>query len=141
MNGAALAHGLVLVLALLTGCRSPLSTVCHLPVHRGAVGHVVIFWFKEPGNADARQRVIEASRSFGDIPGVERVEVGEMLPSPRPNVDSSYDVAVVIRFRDGRALLDFQSHPEHQAALNEMMPLVERVVVYDFVIDPGPAQK
>lgn len=101
------------------------------------VGHVVVFWLKEPGDDAARRRIIEASESFRSIPGVIAVEAGERLPSPRANVDKTFDVAVVMWFRDADALEQYQVHPEHQAMLREVGPLVERAVVYDF-LRPGP---
>ena len=112
---------------LVVGCRheGPSDT-------RFALGHVVIFWLKTPGDSDARLRVIRASDDFRSIPGVFRVDAGEMVPTPRPNVDKSYDVAVVIWFTDREALERYQVHPQHKAMLQELGPLIERTVAYDF---------
>jgi hypothetical protein len=129
---------LIIIALLLTG----FSSGC-LPVKEvrprasrqpppGPVGHIVVFWLKQPGDPQARRRVILASLSFHSVPGVVRVEAGDMLASPRPNVDKTYDVVVVMWFRDRQALEEYQVHPQHQAMLEEVGPLVERVVVYDF---------
>ena len=125
MRAAACAVTVVACLGL--GCRTPRA-----PESAPRVGHVVIFWLKQPGDEVARQRVIDASRSFRSISGVFGVEAGAVLPSPRPNVDKSYDVAVVMWFRDRDALEAYQGHPRHQAMLREVGTLVERTVVYDF---------
>ena len=97
-----------------------------------AIGHVVIFWLKEPGNAEDRRQVIEASETFRSVPGVLAVQAGEKIASPRRNVDQSYDVAVLIWFRDRDALERYQTHPTHLAMLTHVGPLVDRTVVYDF---------
>ena len=100
----------------------------------GTVRHVVICWLKEPGDRAARERIIEVSRGFAEIPGVLDVQAGRVLPSDRAIVDSTFDVAIVISFPDARALADYLEHPRHEEALRETLrPLVERIVVYDFV--------
>ncbi|WP_428938398.1 Dabb family protein [Fontivita pretiosa] len=97
------------------------------------VGHVVICWLNQPGDSQARQKLIAASRSFQSIPGVVRVSAGRAIPSTRPVVDSSFDVAVFIYFRDHDALMQYEHHPVHRAAVEQVLkPLVARYVVYDF---------
>lgn len=97
------------------------------------VTHVVLFWLKEPGNEAHRARVVEASRGFATIPGVLDVSVGSVVASDRAIVDDSFDVGLVIRLRDERALADYLVHPRHeQAARDLLLPLAEKVVVYDF---------
>jgi stress responsive alpha/beta barrel protein len=124
---------LVLLATALAGCRS----------HRRAapqaseppqwnLGHVVVFWLKNPGDPEGRRRIIEASNGFRSIPGVLAVQAGEMLPSPLPNVDKSFDVATVIWFKDRAALEAYQTNPKHKAMLAQVGPLVERTTVYDF---------
>src|SRR5690242_13482627 len=70
----------------------------------GPVAHVVVFYLTNPGDADARRRIIETSHTFKDIPGVLSVQAGPAIPSTRPVVDSTYDVAVVLTFVDEPAL-------------------------------------
>lgn len=99
-----------------------------------AVTHVVVCWLKDPGNAVARDRIIEASRSFSAIPGVRSVRAGPVLPSERTIVDDSFDVAIVLSFEDGQALARYLEHPRHAKALREVLqPLVRKVIVYDFL--------
>ena len=102
------------------------------PMQRPGLGHVVIFWFKTPGDPDARRRVIEASDGFRSIPGVVSVDAGERVSTPRPNVDKTYDVAVMIWFKDRDALEAYQIHPKHKAMLAEVGPNVDHTIVYDF---------
>ncbi|HSO06480.1 MAG TPA: Dabb family protein [Pelomicrobium sp.] len=119
----------VLWLALL-GC-APAQQRAYAP---DQVQHVVIAWLKEPGNAEHRRRLIEASRDLAAIPGVVRVAAGEPLPASRPVEDASYDVGVVLTFESRAALEAYQVHPQHKRAVAEVLqPLVRRIVVYDFV--------
>lgn len=98
-----------------------------------AIQHVVVVWLKEPGNEEARQKVIEITYSFKEIPGVLAVSAGSVVPSARAVVDDSFDVALVITFTDEQAYVDYLPHPLHRQAVEEVIrPLVERFVVYDF---------
>lgn len=99
----------------------------------GQVTHVVVCWLKQPGDHTARRQLIQESRSFEAIPGVVSVWAGSVLPSTRPAVDSSFDVAVVMRFADERALNAYEHDPRHLAAVQRTLkPLVARYIVYDF---------
>jgi hypothetical protein len=98
------------------------------------VNHVVLCWLKEPGNRDHRDRILEVSRTFRDIPGVLEVRVGEAVPSDRKIVDDSFDVAICLTFRDSRDMNAYIEHPLHRAAAKDVLsPIVDRVVVYDFM--------
>ena|SRR5687768_11911056 len=123
---------LIFVVALLAvSCQSPRQRDAR---ERGGVEHVVLCWLKTPGDASARQRVIYESKAFvGVIPGLLHVSAGTALPSTRPAVDASFDVAVVMTFRDEAALRAYDAHPAHKKAVDEVLrPLVARLVVYDF---------
>lgn len=100
----------------------------------GRVHHVVLCWLETPGDAEARERIVEASKSFAELPGVVSVKAGPSLPSDRAIVDSSFDVAVVLVFDDRQALATYLEHPEHRRALDEVLkPLVAKIAIYDFV--------
>jgi hypothetical protein len=101
----------------------------------GAVYHVVICWLKEPDSAVAREELSRVSKQLVQIPGVTDVQVGRKLSSPRPVVDSSYDLAIVFSLRDETALQKYLQHPLHrQAAQDVLKPLTRKVVIYDFVV-------
>lgn len=105
-----------------------------IPPGTGPVHHIVIAWLKQPGDTEARQRFIEVTQGFAKLPGVIGHRVGPVLPSDRKVVDSSFDVAVVITFANQQGLANYLEHPEHKKGVEEMLkPLVEKVVVYDFV--------
>jgi len=131
-----------LVLAMLLtcwGCQS--SGKARSDGGGASVTHVVLCWLKTPGDEAARERLIEASKSFESIPGVVKVTAGRAIPSTRPVVDSSYDVAFVMTFTDKAALDAYEVHPTHVKAVQEVMrPVVGKVVVYDVAhADAGKA--
>tara|TARA_Y100000588_G_C14182992_1_gene894556 strand:- start:718 stop:1095 length:378 start_codon:yes stop_codon:yes gene_type:complete len=98
-----------------------------------ALQHIVLCWLKEPGNAVHRNQIIEISKTFRNIPGVMEVRVGKVIPSERTIVDDSFDVAILVVVPDGRRLQEYLNHPLHdQAKQDVLLPLVDKVVVYDF---------
>jgi hypothetical protein len=98
------------------------------------IGHIVICWLKNPGDKEARQKLIEVSKTFRQIPGVIDVHCGNVIPSPRPVVDSSYDIAVVMTFDGMESLKAYQTDPIHMKATREvLMPLTGRILIYDFI--------
>lgn len=102
-------------------------------VEKPGVVHVVVGWLKEPGNTEHRERLIEVTRQLKEIPGVLDLKVGRVIPSDRPVVDSSYDIAIYLRFASVEDLQAYLVHPTHQRALKESYgPLMDRYRVYDF---------
>src|SRR5579862_2059025 len=94
------------------------------------VTHVVVCWLKNPGDQAAAQQLIDDSKSFSQIPGIVNVSAGRVLPSTRPAVDSSFDVAIVMKFRDEKSLLDYGQNPIHLAAVERTLkPLVAKYVI------------
>ena len=95
--------------------------------------HVVLCWLKEPGNVEQRNRIIKMTESFKEIPSVRAARAGNPIMSERDIVDDSFDVGIIIEVRDGAGLKKYLDHPIHQKAKKEvLLPLVERVLVYDF---------
>ncbi|MFQ5581648.1 MAG: Dabb family protein [Mariprofundaceae bacterium] len=99
----------------------------------GQVEHVVICWLQEPGNPDARRKVIEATQSLKDIPGVLDIRTGSVLSSERSIVDDSFDIGIVITFANEQAMRAYITHPKHKNVVeNIIRPVVRKIVVYDF---------
>ena len=128
MNFAARLVGSTLVLVSSVGCW-PVAEQPKLPVQ-----HVVVCWLKNRGDLAARRELMVTSKSFvGAIPGLKRVSTGEVLPSTRPSVDSTFDVAIIMTFEDANALDAYGKNPKHlQAVEQTLKPLVARYTVYDF---------
>ncbi|QOV88476.1 Dabb family protein [Humisphaera borealis] len=100
----------------------------------GQISHVVVMWLKKPGDAAARKKLLDLGETFKTIPGVLDVTGGEVVKSDRAVVDSSYDIAFVVTFKDAEGLKGYGPHPVHQKAVEEVVkPNVERYIVYDFV--------
>jgi hypothetical protein len=122
--------------AVISGCATRDSGATSATVERQQrVEHIVVCWLKDHGNAEHRQKLIDASNDFvGKIPGLISVRAGGVLPSTRPSVDSSFDVAIVMTFADESSLANYGRTPVHQQALRDVLrPLVDHYVVYDFV--------
>lgn len=95
--------------------------------------HVVIFWTDPniPNSAD--QLIAGAEKYLRPIPGVLHFHVGKMVPSHRPVVDQSYQVALNLVFPNKKAQDDYQVHPLHVEFVEKVFkPLQKKVVVYDF---------
>ena len=106
---------------------------CSLTQPSGGVEHVVVVWLKRPGNAADRQQVLNVSRQLREIPGLLALDAGVCLASDRPIVDSSFDVAVRMRFASKADMQAYLIHPVHQRAVKEtLMPLAAKVKVFDF---------
>ncbi len=120
-------HLLLLTLLAATGCAGLGSR------HDDVLQHVVLIWLKDAGNAEQQAKIIEVSKSFRDIPGVLQVQAGKPVASDRGIVDDSFDVGILVVVPDERRLAEYLAHPIHQRAKNDvLMPLVEKVLVYDF---------
>ena len=115
-------------LILTVGCVSN-----HQSEREQALTHVVLCWLKEPGNTEHRSQIIEVSKTFTKIPGVLDVRVGKVIESNRSIVDDSFDVGILVVVLDAKRLQEYLDHPIHQNAKRDvLLPLVEKVLVYDF---------
>ena len=112
------------------------QTANHSASSSGRVDHVVLMWLKDPTDHAARQKIIDASESFRQIPGVLDVRHGRPVPSTRPIVDSSFDIGLVITFKDRAALDAYGPHPIHKKAADELiLPATKQIKVYDIESD------
>ena len=95
--------------------------------------HVVIFW-ADPANPKAADELVEGAKKYLEpIPGVRSFHIGRMVPSHRPVVDQSYQVALNLLFDTKQAQDDYQLHPMHVEFVEKVFkPNCQKVVVYDF---------
>ncbi len=95
--------------------------------------HVVIFW-TDPAKLEAADAVIAGGNKYlKNIPGVLTFHIGKMVPSHRPVVEQSYQVALNLGFADKHTEHLYQSHPQHLEFVEHCVkPFVKKVVVYDF---------
>jgi hypothetical protein len=100
---------------------------------RPMFSHIVVFWTVPLNLAAADELLAGANRLLKDIPGVVQFHAGKMVPSPRPVVEQSYQVALNLTFADVQAEQAYQAHPQHAEFVEKyVMRLVKKVVVYDF---------
>ena len=98
------------------------------------INHLVFCWLKESGNKVQRAQLIKTSLDFKKIPGVLEVRAGEVVPSDRSIVDSSYDVAILLSFETEEDLNGYLVHKDHVDAVKTILkPLTKKVLVYDFI--------
>ncbi len=100
----------------------------------GQVTHVMLFWLKRPGNVDDQNYLLRALRTLRRTRGVNDMRVGRSLPVNRPSVEQSFDLGVIMTFRDREALEKFERGQQREQAINAMLgPLVRQYTVYNFV--------
>ena len=98
-----------------------------------ALQHIVLCWLKEPGNESHREQIIELTQTFNQIPSVLEARAGQVVSSDRDIVDDSFDVGIIVVIKDENALQAYLDHPIHQKGKTDvLLPLVEKVLVYDF---------
>src|SRR5882762_7739688 len=95
--------------------------------------HVVIFWTKSDKPSAAQELIAGAEKYLKAIPGLLSFHIGKMVPSHRPVVDQTYQVALNLVFPSKKAQDDYQVHPMHIDFVEKVFKRVcKRVVVYDF---------
>ena len=104
------------------------------PAKAGKLYHVGLVWLKEPGNAEHRQKIVEAAHSFArEIPEVQFLSVGRSLPAVSSWHDASFDLCFVMRLDDKAAMDRYAKHPVHEKAARDVfLPLSQKILFYDF---------
>ena len=99
----------------------------------GQVTHAMLFWLKRPGNVDDQNVLRRGLRTLRRFRGVNDVRVGRPLPVDRPGLEQSFDLGVVVIFRDREALEKFEHDPRRGGALDVILqPLIRRYLIYNF---------
>ncbi|HEY0455715.1 MAG TPA: Dabb family protein [Verrucomicrobiae bacterium] len=95
--------------------------------------HVVIFWTKPERPNAVAELMAGAEEYLKLIPGIIHFHIGKMVPSHRPVVEQSYQVALNVTFNSKKAQDDYQTHPLHMDFVEKAFkPNAAKVVVYDF---------
>lgn len=99
--------------------------------------HIVLVWLKRPGNEADRATLVAVAKDLERrIPEIKRLTVGRPLKSVRPIVDDSFDIGLVMRFKDSAAMDAYAKNPIHEKAAQELLlPLAKKVVVYDVLAE------
>ena len=77
---------------------------------------MVLCWLKDAGNSEQKDRIIEMTESFRDIPSVLDARAEQAIKSDRSIVDDSFDVGIVVEVRNEDDLKKYLEHPIHQNA-------------------------
>ena len=95
--------------------------------------HIVIFW-TDPADAAAADALVAGAKQYlKDIPGILHFHVGKMIPSHRPVVDQSYQVALNLVFQSKQAQDAYQEHPRHIEFVEKVFKRVcKKALIYDF---------
>jgi hypothetical protein len=119
---------LLFIFLLLAGCAAPQGE---------SVEHAVFVWLKRPGSTQDRTALVEATKQLRKSTGLIRTfRHGTAVPSDRPVVDDSFDLALLMRFDNRRDLAAFETHPDHLQAKKEILqPLARTIRVYDIALD------
>src|SRR5207248_11307157 len=100
----------------------------------GQVTHVMLFWLKRPANVADQNFLRRALRTLRRVRGVNDVRFGRPLPVDRPDVERSFDLGVIMTFRDREAFSKFERDQQREQAIDAMLrPLVRQYTVYNFV--------
>ena len=100
----------------------------------GQVTRVMLFWLKRSGNVDDQNFLMRGLRTLRRVRGVNDVRVGRSFKMERAGSQESFDLGVIVIFRDREALNKFERDPRRGAAIDAMLqPLVRRYIVYNLV--------
>jgi diamine N-acetyltransferase len=90
--------------------------------------HVVMFKFRKPTPAVINEAAAKLRALHGVVPSLISMEVGaDVLHEGR-----SYDLVIINRFASQADLAAYQQHPEHQAVLDYLRPVVNASTSVDF---------
>ena len=100
---------------------------------RGGIDHIVIVWLKRPGNADDKAKLVATSKELQlALPVMREMSYGRPLPSERPAVDDTFDLAFVMHFANRKDLAAYENSAIHRHAAKEVLrPLSRKIVIYD----------
>jgi hypothetical protein len=94
--------------------------------------HHAIFWLKNPGSTDDRDKLVEGVKTLAGISKIKQLYVGTVANTEKRDVvDQSWGVSEIMFFDNLEDQASYQSDPIHQAFVKNYSHLWEKVVVYD----------
>ena len=94
--------------------------------------HCVYFWLKPGLTAAQRAEFRRGVETLAGIKSAEKISVGgPARTTPRPVIDHSYDVALIVQCRDVAAEAAYQVDPIHLAFVEQFKGCWTRVQIYD----------
>ncbi len=102
------------------------------PDELGPYVHSVYVWLADPRDETERKAFLLAMKKFiHNLPYAELVTFGEVVPSEREVVDSSYDYSFIVSFNSEEDMRRYETDPAHKAFLAETKELIDHIVIYD----------
>ncbi|KQB99361.1 Dabb family protein [Pedobacter sp. Hv1] len=95
------------------------------------IAHHVLFWLKADTTAAQLTAFRKGLDSLEQIAVVKYFHIGTPAPIERAVVDTTYTFSLVLFFEDMAGHDVYQSHPIHQAFLDEFRIFFEKVIIYD----------
>ena len=97
------------------------------------IDHIVIVWLRRPGNPDDIAKLVATSKELQRaLPVMRGMSYGRPLPSERPVVDDTFDLAFVMRFANRKDLAAYENSAIHRQAATEILrPLSRKILIYD----------
>jgi hypothetical protein len=128
MTGPSRHAGWLATLALvLVGCGSLAGGAASRPA---PVVHLVFIQLTDPGQVEAL--LADCDRLLPGIPGVVSYAAGRHIDIGRPNIDSDYDLALVVGFEDEAAYHLYVDHPAHVELVTTWKERFAALMVRDF---------
>ncbi|WP_326979538.1 Dabb family protein [Catenovulum agarivorans] len=98
------------------------------------ISHTVFFWLKNPQSQQDKNKLIEGLKTLGQIEQVKAIHIGVPASTKqRDVVVNSYQVSELLMFENVEDEKAYQSHPIHQAFVENYSHLWQKVEVYDSV--------
>ncbi|WP_440906691.1 Dabb family protein (plasmid) [Catenovulum sp. SX2] len=98
------------------------------------ISHTVFFWLKNPDSIEDRSKLVEGLKTLGQIEQVKAIHIGVPASTEqREVVVNSYQVSELLMFENVEDEKIYQSHPIHQAFVENCSHLWQKVEVYDSV--------
>ena len=116
--------GALLLSQLLAGCASLGGGAQPAPLL-----HLVYFELDDPQLVDGLRA--DCDRLLAGIPSVVSYASGRHLDVGRDNVDSGYDLFLLVGFADERGYGDYLAHPQHVQLVDEWRPHLRSLRIHD----------
>jgi hypothetical protein len=102
--------------------------------------HVVLFKFKDDAPAE---KVKEVEKAFAALPSrIDVIQDLEWGPNISPEgINDGYTHCFLVTFKDKEALLAYIPHPAHKEFVEQLRPILDKVMVVDFQMGKKKAEK
>lgn len=98
--------------------------------------HSVFVWLKADMPAELRASFVEDTKALGKIESVSDIFVGPHAETgERPIVDHSYDIAIIVQYKDLAGHDAYQIDPIHQDYLAKYRAYFEKLQIYDNLVN------